>query len=466
MRRVITERAKGATLYFGLFGITLAGLIINLAFVSHVGQYFFTPTEELAKSFGLSDRASYLRLALDLQDLEVEPDNFWILALWPPGTPVVFAVFEALPGTLLPYLVVLIALLWAIPPYLFISASQKSPLLAIAAISLWTFNPIFHNWLFSGWGAFSSESLGLPIFAAAVAFLLRSPISTKPQRDLLFSGALLGLSLYFRATLLPITMLAFFAVLAVLIAFLIFYRLQQQALFGLEEHIKSLRNLIAVYLKYGLIVLLVAAPWAVLVFTVVNPGNISWSANEYLWVQKWTSSEELASQGGAWLVEGGANWPCILNAPQCSVFTSEALGREDFEVVRNAAISTLFSNPGAFFALRAENLFYAFLSLPGSTIGFNQTPATALSYVVFVTAYLIVVMRFHSENLMGRLAVNLVFVVSVIVSLATFAIMAVYHIETRYFLPGHVVSLLAAGFFMVYIHRKRSATFDPIRSVP
>lgn len=458
--RGTSQRGKNTLLYLGLFSATVVGFILNIFFFARVGHYFFAPTEELAEGFGLSDQGSYLRLALDLQDFNLEPDNFWILALWPPGTPVVLAVFEALPGTLLPYLVFSAALLWAIPPYLLISSSPKSWTLVIGALSLWTFNPVFHNWLF-GAGAFSSESLGLPVLAASVAFLLRSAISDRPSRDLYISSALLGLSLYFRATLLPLTILALVAALSVFVASLLFRIGREMTMAKLSTLLKSLRKVISGYFRYGLIVCLVAAPWAVLVFTVVNPGSVSWSANEYIWVQKWTSSEELVSQGAAFLVEGGANWPCILNPVQCSAFGNTTMGREDFQVAQNAAMGTLFSNPVAFLSLRLENLLYALPSLPGSSIGANQSPVTLASYAIFVTTYFISLRRVQRENLRARLVVNLVFVVSGVVSLASFAILVVYHIETRYFLPGHIVTLLASGFFASLI--LKNSDVAPIR---
>jgi hypothetical protein len=462
-QRGASQRRRNTLLYLGLFLATAGGFILNIFYFAQAGHYFFTPTEDLAEGFGGGDQGSYLRLAIDLQDFNVQNDNFWILALWPPGTPVVLALFEALPGTLLPYLVFVVALLWSIPPYLLISSSPKSWTLAVAVLSLWTFNPIFHNWLF-GTGAFTSEFLGLPIFAASLAFLLRSAISVKPNRDLYFSAALLGLSLYFRATLLPLTMLAFVTVFAVFSISLFFHLRQKTKIVELRTQMENLGTLIAGYFKYGLIVFLVAAPWAVMVFTLVNPGSVSWSANDYLWGQKWTPSEELVSQGGSWLVEGGANWPCILNPAQCSALGSETMGRQDFQAAQNAAMKTLFSNPGEFLRLRLENLIYAFPSLPGSTIGYNQSPVTLVSYALFFTTYLVALLRVQEENFRARLAVNLVFAVSLIVSLASFAILAVYHIETRYFLPGHIVALLASGFFASLILRNSTAPLSRIKS--
>jgi len=457
------QRRRNILLYLGLFSATAVGLILNIFYVAQVGHYFLTPTEDLAKGFGGGDQGSYLRLALDLQDFDVQPDNFWILGLWPPGTPVVLAVFDALPGTLLPYLVFAVALLWSIPPYLVISSNPKSWPLAVAVISLWIFNPIFHNWLF-GAGVFSSEFLGLPLFAASIAFLLRSVVSARPNRDLYFSSALLGISLYFRATFLPLTMLAFLAVFAVFIVSLLFHRRRKTTMVEVRSQMKSLTMLITGYFRYGLIVFLVAAPWAVVVFTLLNPGSVSWSANDYLWGQKWTPSEELVSQGGSWLVEGGANWPCILNPAQCSALGSETMGRQDFQAAQNAAMKTLLSNPGAFISLRLENLLYAFPSLPGSSIGYNQSPVTLVPYALFFTAYFIALLRVPPENFRARLAVNLVFAVSVIVSLASFAILAVYHIETRYFLPGHIIALLASGFFASLIFRNSTASLSRIKS--
>jgi hypothetical protein len=458
-----TQRWRKILLYFGLFSATAGGIILNIFYSAQKGHYFFAPTEELAEGFGGSDQGSYLRLALDLQDFDVQADNLWILELWPPGTPVVLAVFEALPGTLLPYLVFIVALIWSIPPYLLISSSPKSWTLAVAVLSLWTFNPIFHNWLF-GLGAFSSEFLGLPIFAASIAFLLRSAISVRPNRDLYFSGALLGLSLYFRATLLPLTVLTFFAGFAVFSMSLLLNLRRKTTIVGPRTQIENLGTLVAGYLRYVLIVFLVAAPWAVIVFTILNPGSLTWSDNDYLWGQKWTPSEDLISQGGTWLIQGGANWPCILNPAQCSAFGSETMSREYFQVARDAAMKTLFSNPGAFLSLRLENLVYAFPTLPGSSIGDNQSPVTLVTYALFFTTYVVSLLRVPPENFKARLAVNLVFAVSLFVILASFAILAVVHIETRYLLPGHIVALLASGFFASLILRNAAASLSRIKS--
>lgn len=437
---------QNLNLYLVLFGISAASILINIVFVAQVGHFLWSSTPELAEEFGASDKGFYLTLALDLQDLKINPDNFWILALWPPGAPVSFAVLEILPGTLLPYLIIAISLFWAIPPYLLISSSPKSATLFVASLALWTLNPIFHNWIF-GSGIFYSESLGVPVFAASIALLLRSLSSPNSKRYLLFSGALLGVSLYFRATLVPITLLAFLSIAVLFTVWALSNAFRSRSKRSLRKWISELKPMMAGYFQYGLVVFSVAAPWALIVFTLVNPGSISWSANEYLWVQKWTKSDELNAQGGSFLVEGGANWPCVLDPLLCSLLSDSSLTRGDFHIAQNAAFDTLASNFGTFLGMRVENLATAYLSLPGSAIGSNQSPVTLVSIIALASTYLL--LSFQKEGLGSRprFMVNSIFLISVIVSASSFIIMAVYHVETRYFLPGHVSLLISAGFF-------------------
>jgi hypothetical protein len=335
-----------------------------------------------------------------------------------------------------------------------IISSNRSTIVFALVLILWIFNPIFHNYLF-GAGFFSSESIGVPVLAAGISLLLYSITAKGSSKHLVIAGTLVGLSLYFRATFLPLTLLSI-AVFFVIIGVIKLYEIRR-----LSSKAKTTKTSSEVYksidwitMKKGIYAFLfpltlVALPWSLLVFFVVNPGNISWSANEYLWFQKWTSSEDLIAGGGGFQVEGGLNWPCVIDPTFCSAIQStiEMGGKAEAQIARDAAFETISSNFGTFLSMRAENIAEAFSSLPGSPIGYDQGIEPFIGYAAFICLYGALVVRLTHASIIDKLKVHLVFFVSVVVVFANFAVLALYTIETRYFFPGHIVTLLAAGFF-------------------
>lgn len=449
----LSQRNSDVILYISLVFAVMSSVVWNIIFKADKGDWFFRDTPSLAKEFGFSDQGSYLRAALDLQDFVLDPNNYWVLQLWPPGTPVLSALLDLLPGTLLPYLVAVVSALWAIPLYLMIVSNRGSFITILVSFIAWLINPIFNNWLL-GSGFFTSDSIGVPLLAAGLSLLLFSLTERGSRKSLALAGVLVGLSLYFRATFLPLTLLAISTFLAI-IGILFLIRLTRHGESSLRERIsqafnsKDIQSSVVRFLHFALPLASVALPWAVLVFFIVNPGSVSWSANEYLWLQKWTSSEDLISGGGGFQVDGGLNWPCVVDPATCAAIQNEisAGGRGEMNIAREAAFATIASNFGSFIFMRTENILEAFPSLPGSPIGQDVGFETSTGYIAFVLFYLLALLTFRRDAGARKFTVSLVFVLAALVVLANFAVLALYTIETRYFFPGHLVTLLAAGFF-------------------
>lgn len=459
----VRERLKNIGLYLVIFLTTLVSMAGNVIFFAGKFEWFLSPTPDLAKAFGNSDQAAYLRVALDLQDFVLEPQNYWVLGLWPPGTPILSSVLDLLPGPLLVYLICTAAAFWAIPAYLLIISNKNSPLTIISTAILWVFNPIFHHWLF-GAGFFTSQSIGLPIMAAAISLLLFSLTEKGSKTTLVLAGVFMGVSLYFRATYLPLVLVSILMFLLILGSIWMFGlwkttgRITQLRLQTKIWMSSSLSSALKGFYAFALPLALVALPWALLVFFVINPGNLSWSANEYLWIQKWTSSENLLAQGGGWLVEGGTNWPCVLDPVYCGAIQAEILegGREEAATARTEAFRTMASSFGPFLSMRLGNLLEAFPSLPGSPIGLSRGFETSLGYLAFLVMYFAAKASPKGLNFLEKLKLNMVLVLTITLVFANFAILAVYHIETRYFFPAHVVTLLSTGFFATIWLKKKS----------
>ncbi len=407
-----------------IFAITAFGILFSLHTSPIASNWIWATPKELSSYFGLSDSGSYLRLAMDLRDFRIEPENNWILSLWPPGMPALLFVLLSIPLPITPLIALVVAIFWTLPTYFlldFFSKEKGLPYILIWVL-FWHANPVFWNWLLSE-GVFYSEPLGLALSATSCVLLIKLSMTkgSHLKKDLVLAGTTAAASLFFRPTLIfPFASAAFL--------FAIWFLAKN------AQTIRSLfvgtKNLFIQALPFLLPFITITAPWTFIVLTFIHPGNPSWVSNDYLWGQRWMTSEYLNSIGAQFLVEGGANWACLLDPVKCRELEPMAILQlsDNFDNLRRLSFEAAISNPLAFLEFRLGNMSRAWITLPGNPIGSASNATTVLSLIVLILLLVasIIKKRFSIGNYLFASAV-----------LSQVAILIFAHTETRYLLPIH-----------------------------
>lgn len=387
---------------------------------------------ELLSRLGEADSGNYLRLALDLMDFNVSPNNYWIVGLWPPGMATFDFICLLLPGNFVVWVFVATALISALPISLVfhqvVGRRQISLATLLSLIYLAEPNRV---WAFTS-GIFNSDGIGSSFLLSSsllLAFGLqdRSKFlddSKKTDYMLMASGFLLIAALSFRWAYLPI-------VLGLLIGF-------SSYLLGLAVA-NSIKRKRLMTQKNGLIKFLSATgialiPWTGFVYLYLHPGNPSWSTGDYQWAQRWMSDEFLIKGKATWLVEGGANWGCKINPEKCQILGKEAeSGSTNYGEFRDEAIATAISRPLELFALKTPIIFSSFESIAGQppAKGDNQVGGNIFLGSLLVCAFLTLKRNVSRVFLIYALYIGL-------------ALSALYlaHVETRYLLPVWDIGIL------------------------
>ncbi len=419
-----------------IFAITAFGILFSLQTSPMAMSWIWASPKELSSAFGLSDSGSYLRLAMDLRDFRIEPENNWILSLWPPGMPALLFVLLSIPLPITPLIALVVAFFWTVPTYFFLDffSKEKGLPYILIWVLFWHANPVFWNWLLSE-GVFNSEPLGLALSATSCVLLIKLSMTkgSHLKRDLVLAGITAAASLYFRPTLLfPFASAACLFV----IWFLAKNAQTKRSLFF------STKNLVNQALPFLLPFIAITAPWTFIVLTIIHPGNPSWVSNDYLWGQRWMTSEYLNSIGGQFLVEGGANWACLLDPVICRELEPMAILQrsDDFDELRRLSFEAAMRNPLAFLELRLGNLSRAWMTLPGNTIGSSSNAATVISSSILILLLVASIIKksFSKGNYLFAAA-----------ALSQVAILIFAHTETRYLLPIHETLVVWVTFLLL-----------------
>lgn len=428
-----------------LISTAMFGAIGFLLYYSNPESYrfLFTELEELISIQGGGDSGAYLLGGHALTENDMLGEHRWIFNLWPPGmvhlyalvistgVPIVFAMFLISSAT---YGLVLTFLFFIIQKSLGIRVALFGTLFALlnpfAIISLGPGSVLY------------SDGLGASFLALAImSWLVWMPS--------LLSGTGKSLTGYYGLV---------FALSSVLLVSLRWAMVPVIGLFWLAAGAASLNSRRVAkqgqdipspvgmfeFSKALIIAVMSALPWTLYVATVLHPPNPFWSVGtNYTWAHRWLRDEDLPG----FLIAGNANWACDLNPEKCEVLRPLAIdGGLAYSVFRNEALTTAVSQPLGFLSTGLADFFRGFFSLPYTGVG-----SYSLWYLSAVSAVLILVALVASalrKNWLGPMGTALLL-------LPTLAVIAVFHIESRYLLPLHYYAFTVCVYLILEGSRQR-----------
>jgi hypothetical protein len=454
----------------GTFLLSL-GVYLLVAFPQFADTKFYglslnATTSDLVKNLGMGDGGSYTRLAVDLQDGSLQPENAWILNLWPPGVPIVLWIILKLTGGGLPIvpMIVLVGCLWSLALSLLalIVLRRRAVVSFVVFAAAWLAGPLLNGWTIHA-GVISSDSISAAltvILAVALYFATQDEFRNFSRRIrlgyYLGVGLLLGVLSLFRVTWLYATLasLAALGVFVVVVA-LIRWRRRQRNSSPVRESLKSM------LVKWSVVVVgfgVIALPWTIALGTYVHPGNFSWSTGEYQWAQTWMTDEHLAKGNAYFLIEGDVNWACDLDPTECAELMKVEMARDapydgtganTFAEFQHRAIMAAVEHPLEFAAQRTDVTVKAWLSVPGEPVGSMHAVGFGIvTLAFFLVSCGLLIRRF----IQGR---GEAFFLLMLAG-ANIAIVWLSHFETRYMMPVQVIGLVV--FVLALSTRERELT--------
>jgi hypothetical protein len=419
-----------------LFAFALISESLFLSTDSLVGSRTWSNTSELINALGGVDAANYLRIGLDLSDGVLTSNNLWILNLWPPGMPALYTLLLILPGTLVPKMVLVSSLLWAVAGGITTAIIKPfgSKFALVGFILFWTLFSNPYAWVL-GNGILFSDGIGsslLVIFLGMIFVINRMLIDRRIMKvqSLIFlsisAGLVLGVTLTFRwAFVIVVTFIGVFALIWALRA-LIDLVIKKPS----TSESGETKNIFLFFISLGLGIFIAILPWTLVTQFKLHPGNPTWSMGDYQWAQRWLTDDQLNKAGAGFLVEGNANWACEISPEDCSIMNGIALTNDGqkYDFLRNAAISVAAHHPVEFAINRFDAFGRAWFSSPGSKVGSFDSVGYGLINISIGAAFIILAFKMRKKF---KIYVS---VVSLLV-LGLIAALFVAHLENRYLVP-------------------------------
>jgi hypothetical protein len=419
-----------------LFTFALISESLFLSSGSLVGKLTWNETTELINALGGKDAANYLRIGLDLSDGVLTSSNLWILNLWPPGMPALYTLLIILPGTVVPKMVLVSSLLWAVAGGITTAIIKPfgSKFALVGFIFFWT---LFSNpfaWVL-GNGILFSDGIGsslLVIFLGLIFVINRMLIDRSKTRTKslitisISAGLVLGVTLAFRwAFVIVVTLIGVFALIWAMRA-IISLTIKKSS----KSESGETKNIFVVFVSLGLGMFIAILPWTLVTQFILHPGNPTWSMGDYQWAQRWLTDDQLNKAGAGFLVEGNANWACEISPEDCSIMNSIALSSDGqkYDFLRNAAIAAAASHPVEFTKNRFDAFGRAWFSSPGSKVGSFDSVGYGIINMLIGVAFFILTFKMRKKF---KIYVS---VVSLLV-LGLIAALFVAHLENRYLIP-------------------------------
>jgi hypothetical protein len=418
--------------------LAIYAVLLNLGEFAIQGRAHWS-AEDYLEYFGGSDAGSYLRLGIDLAKFTVTPEHFWIARLWPPGMALTDAAAIILPGGMFVWMLLINAASLALPVTLVLSfAKSKREFYWLGGLSILFLAQPSKFWTLTD-GLFMSDGLGSNFLLSSMLLAQKGIDSYRqdknPRRALAlfaFSGFFLSVSLHYR--------FAFWPAALVLLIFATLMLLFSVLRAGLAAELRPLRRGIGVFI---ISFLLTSAPWTVVVSTIFNPGNPTWSAGDYQWAQRWMTDQYLLEGGGGYLVNGGANWACKIDTETCEALQPMVLSGDgkNYSTFQNLALETALNSPLQLLGVKIPVLAQASVTPP---VGLGVALSSAGIPVFITMLILLVTPYFQIRKTLGFVYSTVVF--------AIFATLLVAHVESRYLIP--VYDLLIFGVIFSFILSK------------
>lgn len=395
--------------------------------------------EELRQALGGSDAGHYLEGAMQLVAGDVQ--SMWIFRLWPAGMMLLFAV-PAVMGldVILTMAVIQAGLLAVAGSIVIVLALRNERVGRASAFALFLFaSPATTSWILATGGLFSEgfAVAGLVVTVVALARAAQCRNSRCRRLALMLLGLfLLAFTLNIRIAFLPSVVVVAIVVLSVGIRDIVKP--------WLDRGKRKKRHWSQVSAEVlGLVVVTVAtvflgfAPTLVVRSALDEPITFEsnfLSAGDYVYAQRWLTSEQLDSMGAGFVREGGGNWPCLADPERCGALNPVAApsmqgAAVDLGLLRDATLQTLVTRPTRVLAVKGPIMLRAHTSLPGSSVE-SYSLAAAAFWVITLTLLLLVL---RDVRLFPSKALALGSVASM--TLVPYGLLFFVHVETRYLLP-------------------------------
>jgi hypothetical protein len=425
-----------------LASLFLITFIFILTFVSifswgfgnqNLGADLLNSAKELSDVFGYGDNGSFLKAAIELQELGgLTNDKHWVINLWPPGMVWLNALLIQVFGKYFALAYAsLLAITWAsLISYVAFKVRIKFGLfLAFLFSALVLASSPLQYWIF-GFGFFYSEGFSTAAFMWAMILLLESN-QTQNRIHIVslgvLSGSLLAIAAYFRASYSILETGLFVVALLTGMGMI------------LGHTVKSLFRLKALFAPVffsttsaWISMFLLMEPWLRFVESSIRFQR-SWSVVSGNFFRGAWSDRSLLP---AFLSEGGGGWACIVEPDFCNEiakFESSTGGQFPIDAITSRTVQAAILNPIEFLQDRVFFLFKGWFSVE-STMGNPNLIWGAISLVAVFWLSIVMAKRV----LKGELVYVVVFVSLAILLLP----MLVGHVEPRYFVPIKLLVLL------------------------
>jgi hypothetical protein len=431
--------------------ITLIFFISSLGLFLTAGDYGAHGTALLTEGYltiidrnKFGDEAGFLRVAEVWSREGIKLENSGILGLWPPGLMfthyIGFLIFgdgyaPVLFIGIINIIIMSVALAFLLKSWSLLGEVKFYEKLILVSSAIFS-GYIWYTFIITR-APLLTEGLSIVLFSLYLAltfcfFLTRTQFNERKflhlDSQILILSSVLFLTIFTRQTY--SMFIDIFLCFSILIA-LSFWRMGIRRLAKYASFYKIL-------LFPALIVFIVSIPYKLFMFDRSGSFNIV-DTNSYVWGQRWIPSEHLISTGGAWLVEGGANVPCLLNKPLCEkIYQREMakkypyMDRQNFREFKSLTFQTILTKPLDWASIKFSLFFkYWFNDLADvwKERSFNAMFVIQLCLLVFLGC--ISSLKLFFGTVQNKIISALILSVLVALTLPQFLL----HFEVRYFLP-------------------------------
>nr|WP_314363989.1 hypothetical protein [uncultured Achromobacter sp.] len=390
-----------------------------------------------------SDPGSFMTGALNIADKGwISPENNWIINLWPPGFLLLEAGLIKLIGADTPYFVYVIQLLacaaWAGVLVKFnrvLRSFVSVPLAWILPLLLFT-PSVARSFLLEPSRVIFGETFSIALFFLGVLCALQACGAAQPRKLAIATGVSFGLAAYFRSQFeLFVLGLTFWLLVAWLWSLL------------RAKHRSGKGRWMGIALTAIISAHVVMAPWRI--YHQVTMGSPKWVYTDAIsFSTSVTSRDQLLSQGGAFIVEGGGGLACRIDPTTC--------GRLD-EAPR-LFVRTLLTHPLEWHAIKfglIGNYFFASqqdMQRPGAPVTVWDTVTNAFFLIAIIVALLTGVALARRRSIYAPV-LNWT---NVTVVSAYYLIFIVHQYEVRYFYFGKLYATLITliGLTLLFTRQK------------
>jgi hypothetical protein len=400
----------------------------------HLGAKLSDSPQELFEIFGLSDSGSYMRAALELQNLGgLTPDKYWVIGLWPPGMVILNAALIQVfgDGFGVAYGLLTVTVWTALLSAFGIKILRRfGSIAAFASSALVLASGPMQIWIFDS-GLFYAEGFSTAANLSGLILLINSSRSLDRKAMIsygIFAGICFAVAAYFRSSFSLIEP----ALLLLTVIFSILFLLSRYS--SKLRGSKSILSSSSISLGSAWITMfLLMEPWLRFTELAIRPGERYWSAvSGNFFRGAWTQRSEMPD----FLAFGGVGWACEIDPVFCEevrVYEGSTGQLLDIGTISAMTVQTALLNLDKYLLDRWDFISTGWFSTEAS-MG-NPGILWGSFFLFGLAVVLVLVVR---ETLGRNFVVASSLFLSVIIVLPLF----VGHIEPRYFIPLKMLVIL------------------------